>query len=106
MTEIIIAGIFLLYIFIREKQHQEEVKLLIRSVIAKNVYEISDSNETSKNENKEIEIPHIPEVEEIDDEEFMAAIHRQLGRETVKEKFKTKIIKKLWPKQTQQTPQE
>jgi hypothetical protein len=74
--------------------------LLTRSIIAKNVYEISDSEK--QNETKEIVKPPTPEVEEINDEEFMAAIHRQLGRETTKEKFKTKIIKKLWPKQTPQ----
>lgn len=103
MTEIIIAGIFLLFIFLREKQHTDEVKLLSRSIIAKNVYEISDSEkqegDTIKEGNKK---PIIPEVENLTDEEFMASIHKQLGRESKKEKFTQKITKKLWPKQTLQ----
>ena len=101
MTETIIVGIFLLFIFLREKQHTDEVKLLSRSIIAKNVYEISDSEKP--NEIKDgMEKPIIPEVENLTDEEFMATIHRQLGRETIKDKFKEKITKKLWPKQTPQ----
>ena len=101
MTETIIAGIFLLFILLREKQQSDEVKLLSRAVIAKNIYELKDSE--IQNETKEItEKPPALQTDQLSDEEFMAAIHKELQKESPQDKFKNKIKSKLWPKSTAQ----
>jgi len=94
MNEIIISSLFLVFILIREKQHSDEVKLLSKAVIAKNVYEIKDSETDVKKEITPETSNLVPE-DEASDEAFMGAIKKQLGRETPQGKFKEKITK-LW----------
>lgn len=92
MTELITATVFLVFILIREKQHSDEVKLLTRSLIAKNVYELNNSEKPSGDKAPVF----IPE-DQVGDEEFLQAIKKQLGRQTFQDKFKEKI-NKVWPK--------
>jgi hypothetical protein len=97
MIELII--VFLLFTLLREYQHAKEVELLSKALIAKNIYELKDSEPNDK----EKPITQIPE-EEISDEAFMGAIRKELGRETPQDKFKEKI-KKIWPTNSNSTPQ-
>lgn len=92
MTELITATVFLVFILIREKQHQDEVKLLTRSLIAKNVYELNSSEKPSEDKTPVL----IPE-DQASDEEFLRAIKKQLDRQTPQDKFKEKV-NKVWPK--------
>jgi len=92
MTEIIISAIFLVFILIREYQHSRQVELLSKALIAKNVYELKESE---KPVDAKVEVPAVEE--EVSDEVFMSAIRKELGRETPQDKFKEKI-KKIWPK--------
>ena len=102
MTEIIIAGIFLLFILLREKQHADEVRLLSKALIAKNVYEFNDSQIKDEKEKPIKEpLPILPS-DQVSDEEFLAAIHKELEIESPQEKFKEKIKNKIWPKSTPQ----
>jgi hypothetical protein len=91
MIEIII-GLFLVFILFREYQHGKEVELLSKALIAKNVYDLKDSQTPG-----EIKVePVIPAEEDVSDDVFMQAIRKEIGRETPQDKFKEKI-KKLWP---------
>jgi hypothetical protein len=101
MIEIIVAT-FLIFLVIREKQHAKEVELLSRALIAKNVYELKESQERPSKQNVQ-DVVMFPAEEEISDDQFMAAIRKQLKAETPQDKFKNKI-KKLWP--IKSTPQE
>lgn len=95
MTEIIIAGVFLLFILIREKQHQDEVKLLTKALIAKNVYEL---NEPKQEKGEEVTPP--VEESDISDDKFMEEIRRQINRPSKADKAKEIIrekVEKIWP---------
>jgi hypothetical protein len=96
MTEIIIAIAFLTFIFLREQQHASEVRLLSEALIAKNIYELKNS-EIKHEKQTELKINNLIPESEADDEVWMGAIRKELHRETVKDKFKDKI-RKLWTK--------
>jgi len=92
MNELIITAIFVAYLVVRERQHAKEVGLLSKALIAKNVYELKEVEDTKPMVEKLPE--YIPEAE-LSDEEFMASIRKQVGKQNPSDKFKEKISK-LW----------
>lgn len=98
MTEVILissTALFLIFILIREKQHADEVRLLSKALIAKNIYEFKDSEKTDEKGFKEELSKYIP-ADEVSDDVFMGAIRKELKKETAVDKFKDKV-KNIWP---------
>ncbi|MBU1092554.1 hypothetical protein KJ836_02715 [Patescibacteria group bacterium] len=95
MTELILTGLFLTFISVREWMHAKEVKLLSEAIIAKNIYEYKEMQVKPKASPEEEVSKDMP-IEDITDEAFLSSIRKQLDRETPTDKFKNKI-KKAWP---------
>jgi hypothetical protein len=92
MNELIITAVFIIYLVIRERMHDKEVELLSKALIAKNVYELKEVEDTKPMVEKAPK--YIPETE-LNDEEFMASVRKQIGKQKPSDKFKEKISK-LW----------
>lgn len=102
MTELILTGIFLVFILFREWQHAKEVKLLSEAIIAKNIYEYKDLQTKPQAPEEEKPSKFIP-MDSVSDEQFMQSIKKQLNRQTPIDKIKEKI--KKWPTRLPMIPQ-
>jgi len=96
MIEIVVIIALLCFIATQEWQNRKERKNLIDAYLAKNLTELKQAEviEKSKPIPPPAEVPpdFIP-VDEVTDDQFDAAIRKEIGEETVADKFKEHFAK-------------
>jgi len=98
MTELLVIIALLIFIGYQEWQNRKERKNLIDAYLAKNLTELKQAEQIDKEKVRDVtnEMPpdFIP-MEDLSDEEFTKAIHKELDTETIVDKAKESLLKGL-----------
>jgi len=96
METTIVIIFLLIFIVIQEYFNKQERKKLIDAYLAKNITELKQAEAIEKSKPipppAEVSPDFIP-MDEVTDEQFDVAIRKELGEETVADKFKEKFAK-------------